>query len=384
MDRRAIGLLSAGHLFADLSQGAVPALLPFFVVEYQLSYQQAALLVFAATAASSVVQPLFGHLSDRVRANWLVPAGVFLAALGLAGTGLTRNYWLIALMLMISGLGVAAFHPEAARSMNAAAGPRKATGMSLFSMGGSAGFALGPLLTTSLMLWFGVRGAVLLFVPGLCMAALLFVRRHNLPQLRLPDRPGTPGAPARLPDHWRPFFRLVGAIVFRSVLFFGFNTFLALYWIDTLGQSQAAGGAILSLWMGVGIVGVLVGGRLADRFGPRRVGIVTSLLVVPLLLLFLATRQVWLAAALLALIGIITTLASSGLMVFGQSLIPNHVGVASGVTIGLSVTVGGLTAPVLGWLADQYGIPAALASLSVLPLLVAILVWTLPRTEPRL
>ncbi len=171
--RGVIALLSAGHLFTDLNQGAMPALLPFLVAEYHLSYQQAAGLVFAATVLSSVMQPLFGQYADRAPAAWLMPAGILLAGLALSLVGVARDYWLMAGVLMLSGLGVAAFHPEAARSMNAAAGPRKATSMSVFSIGGSTGFALGPLLATGLMLAYGVRGALLLAVPAAAMAVVL-------------------------------------------------------------------------------------------------------------------------------------------------------------------------------------------------------------------
>ena len=380
IDRRATLLLSAGHLFTDLNQGAMPALLPFFVAEYDLSYQQAAGLVFAATIASSIVQPLFGRYADRRPAAWLMPVGVIAAGLGLALTGLVRDYWLMAAVLMISGLGVAAFHPEAARSMNAAAGERKATGMSFFSMGGTTGFAVGPLVATGLMLAFGVRGALLLALPALGMGAVLFSQLRALPVLKLRPKHAGP-VPGEAPDAWGSFGLLSGAIIFRSVLFFGFNTFLPLYWIDVLGQSPAAAGTILSVWLGSGVVGSLVGGRLADRYGARRVGVVTSLIIVPLLIAFVLLRQPLLAGALIALMSILLAAPGSGLIVLGQGFLPNHIGVASGVTIGLSVSVGGATAPALGWLADRFGIPSALGSLAIIPVLIAVMLLTLPRVR---
>lgn len=380
MDRRATLLLSAGHLFTDLNQGAMPALLPFFVAEYHLSYREAAGLVFAATIASSVVQPLFGRYADRSRAAWLMPAGVFLAGLGLALTGVVREYWLMALVLSVSGLGVAAFHPEAARSMNAAAGPRKATGMSVFSMGGTAGFALGPLLVTGLMLAFGLRGTVLLAMPALGMALVLLSQLRVLPALGF-TRPYAVGGAV---DAWRPFGVLAAAIIIRSAMFFGFSTFLPLYWLDVLGQTPAAAGSILSLWLGSGVIGSLIGGRLADRYGAQRVGLVTSLLIVPLIILFVMVQQPLVGALLLMVMSILLAAPGSGLMVLGQGYLPNHVGVASGVTIGLSVSVGGATAPLLGWLADNFGIPTALASLAVMPLAIAVLLWMLRRYRPVL
>src|SRR6185503_9086525 len=150
-----------------------------------------------------------------------MPVGVLLAGLGMALTGAAGNYWLMAGVLMLSGLGVAAFHPEAARSMNAAAGERKATGMSVFSMGGSGGFALGPLLATALMLNFGVRGSLLLALPAAGMALVLFNQLRRLPALRVAARPHLAETGASGPrDAWAPFSRLIAAVIFRSIIFF--------------------------------------------------------------------------------------------------------------------------------------------------------------------
>jgi FSR family fosmidomycin resistance protein-like MFS transporter len=264
--------------------------------------------------------------------------------------------------------------------MNAAAGEHKATGMSVFSMGGSGGFALGPLLATALMLNFGVRGSLLLALPAAGMALVLFNQLRRLPALRLAARPHLAETGAAGPrDAWAPFSRLIAAVIFRSIVFFGFNTFLSLYWINILGQSPASGGTVLALWLLSALGGALIGGRLSDRHGARQVGLWTSLAMAPLLAGFVLIRQPVPAAVLLVAIGTLMAMPSSGLMVMGQELLPNHIGVASGVTIGLSVSIGGATAPLLGWVADHYGIPTALASLAVMPLLIMLLLWTLPR-----
>jgi len=374
--RGVIGLLAAGHLFTDINQGAMPALLPFLVAEYRFSYQQAAGLVFAATVLSSVMQPLIGHFADRARAAWLMPAGILLSGLALALVGVTRDYWLMAAVLMLSGLGVAAFHPEAARSMHAASGARQSTNMSVFSFGGSTGFALGPLLATGLMLAYGVRGSLVLIVPAAAMALVLASQLW-----RMPARPATLGdkhGPASGRDQWWPFSRLMGAVILRSVIFFGLNTFIALYWINVLGQPTASGGIILTIWLLVALLGALIGGRMCDRFSVRRFGWWTSLAMLPVLLAFVAWRQPIPAAILVSVLGILYAAPSAGMLVLGQEMLPNHIGVASGLTIGLSASVGGATAPLLGWVADHYGIPTALTCLAVLPLLIALLMWSLP------
>src|SRR6266567_4714120 len=141
-------LLAVGHACIDLCQGAIPALLPTLLIQRHLSYTAAAGLIFAANVVSSVIQPLFGHIADRLRIPWLMPAGLFIAGSGLALSSLFSQYWLIALCMGISGIGIAVFHPEAARLVHELAGKQKATSMSIFSLGGNIGFALGPMVMT--------------------------------------------------------------------------------------------------------------------------------------------------------------------------------------------------------------------------------------------
>src|SRR5256885_8551197 len=160
VDRRGMATVSAGHLFTDVSQGAVPALLPFLKSHMHLSYAAVSTLVLAATISSSIIQPVFGRYSDRRSLPQLMPLGVLFGGLGIAVVGIAPSYGLVFLAIVVSGIGVAAFHPEGSRFANYLSGSRRASGMSLFSVGGNVGFALGPVLVTPLLLAFGLRHAV--------------------------------------------------------------------------------------------------------------------------------------------------------------------------------------------------------------------------------
>ena len=150
--------LSAGHLATDFANGALPALLPFMVDRFDLSYTLAAALMLASAASSSLIQPLFGAWSDRRGALWLLPAGVAVAGIGIALAAASPSYWLVLLLVLVSGLGVAAYHPEGSKFAAYASGRRRASGMSLFSIGGNIGYALGPTATTPLVLALGLTG----------------------------------------------------------------------------------------------------------------------------------------------------------------------------------------------------------------------------------
>jgi MFS transporter, FSR family, fosmidomycin resistance protein len=380
VDRLALGLLSAGHFGVDLSQGAVPAMLPFFVRERHLSYAAAAGLVLAQTISSSVLQPFFGELTDRRPASWLMPAGVAVAGAGLMAAALLPTYGLIWLAIAVSGIGVAAYHPEGARYTNYASGDRRGTGMSFFSVGGNAGFAAAPVLATPTLLLLGLHGGWLIGVLPLVVAVALAVQ---LPRFAAHGAAATSSVAATATDRvsrWGPFARLTGVLLARSVLFYGLNTFIPLYWIGVLHQSPAGGGAALATLLVAGAGGTLLGGRLADRFRRRTVVIVAMALTAPLLLLLLVAQGALVANVVLVPLALAMYVPSSILVVLGQEYLPARVGTASGVTLGLAVSVGGLVTPAVGFVADRTDLHTAMLLLIAVPVLATALAVSLPKT----
>ncbi|HXZ44304.1 MAG TPA: MFS transporter, partial [archaeon] len=173
MAHRMVGFLCVGHLVTDINQGALPALLPFLISEYHLSYTAAAFIIFCSNIASTVVQPLFGHLADRTLKPWLMPAGIVLAGTGIAAVGIVSDYVWVLAAVMVSGIGVAAFHPQGAQFVSRVAGEKKATAMSVFGVGGTLGFAIGPIIITAAVLHWGLKGSAILIFPAGLVAVLL-------------------------------------------------------------------------------------------------------------------------------------------------------------------------------------------------------------------
>ncbi len=382
MRYRPVVLLTLGHFVADVSQGALPVLLPFLIAEHDLTYAAAAGIVFATTVASSVVQPLFGHWADRLSRPWIMPAGLLLAGSGIASIGLMPSYGLILLMAILSGIGIAAYHPEGARRVAHVSGQDRATAMSYFGIGGSLGFAVGPAMATAALFAWGLAGTVIFLAPALVVAVIIASQFSTfaLPGTSSPvDR--TDDAPRDLPDAWGPFGLLTLVVISRAVLFWALNTFIPLYWIHVLHQSKTEGGIALSLLFVAGVFGNLLGGRLADRLGNRRIACWGFVLLASLLPAFLWADRSRVALWLLLPIGFMMSLTYSPTVVLGQQYLPNRVGLASGVTLGLAFAIGGIAAPFLGWIADLHGIRAALAWTTALPVLSTALAFTLP--EPR-
>jgi FSR family fosmidomycin resistance protein-like MFS transporter len=377
IDRRTLAILGSGHMCVDLCQGAVPALLPFLAAERGYSYAALGALVLFSTIGSSIVQPVFGVLSDRFARPWLMPGGLLTAGTGIALAGPAPSYGLTAAAVVVSGLGVAAFHPEGAKFAGLASRERRGRGMSLFSVGGNAGFALGPLLTTPLVLAFGLAGTLALVVLP-AGAAVVAIRA--LPRLRALERATAPAVAATAEherDDWGAFSRLGGLIALRSGVYFGLQAFVPAYFVAELGSSKASANAALTIMLAAGAVGTLVGGGLVDRWGARAVLLGTQVLLLPLLVALPFAGAVA-ATVLLGLIGFVTIASFSITVLLGQAYLPGHVGLASGVTLGLAIGLGGVAATLLGVVADAAGLPAVLWTVAALPVPAILLALSLP------
>jgi MFS transporter, FSR family, fosmidomycin resistance protein len=367
-------MLGAGHLCIDLCQGAVPALLPFLASRHGYSYAALGALLLFSTIGSSIIQPAFGMLSDRFARPWLMPAGLALAAVGIGFAGPAPSYALTATAVVLSGLGVAAFHPEAAKFAGLASRERRGRGMSLFTVGGNAGFAIGPLLTTPLVLVFGLSGTLALALLPLTASIVL---ARELPRLRRLEEQRPPRTVTAGRDRWGAFSRLSALIAVRSGVHFGLQAFVPAYFVAELATSKATGNLALTLFLAAGAVGTLVGGGLVDRWGARTVLVATMVAILPPLIVLPLVGEVA-AMALVAVIGFFTIASFSVTVVLGQAYLPNHVGLASGVTLGLAIGLGGVSATVLGTVADAWGLNAVLWTMAVLPIPAILLAVSLP------
>jgi FSR family fosmidomycin resistance protein-like MFS transporter len=357
-------LWGTAHAVDDLYQGLVPAVVPYFVLDRGYGYVAATGLTLAAALGASIPQPLFGLLVDRRRLDWFAPAGVALAGLGLGLAGLAGPYPLVLALVFLSGLGVAMFHPAAGKGAREAAGD-SATGMSIFAAGGSVGFFLAPVLATPALMAMGV-GATALFIPPAVLIAFVMLRKHTRAKAAPPQvRTGT--------DRWGPFAVLTAIEVVRSILWVGIITFIELYWIRHLGAGHAVAGTALAGFMLGSVVGTLLGGRLADRFGAIAITRLGGVLIIPLLVLLRITPGEYAPLVLALAVGVAINIPFAVLVKLAQDYLPTRPGTAAGVTLGLAMSVGGLFAPVFGLIAERQGPEGVFTVLCAVPLAAVVL-----------
>ena len=374
-------LFALGHFCVDWAQGAIPALLPSFVQNYGLSYQEAASLVFANVLLSSVLQPVFGYYSDKISLPWLIPLGPLFCGLSITLIGFSSSYWMIFLASMVCGLGSALFHPEAALLVGRIAGNRKGQALSTFSVGGNGGFAVGPLVAGFCAYTLGIPTLLVFGVVNACAA--LLIARHLPKALESADRAArtTAKGSMRKKNDWSSFGRLSVVILARSLGFTLSNTFIPLFWVSVLAASPGQGTRALSALFLIGAVVTYIGGLLADRTGFIPVLRASFLVMIPAMALFVNSTSVWLASLLLVPVAVSIFLPYSPIVVLGQAYLGKNAGFASGVTLGLSTTIGGILAPVVGWAADQWGLVTALQILWIAGVMGSIAAFTLK--EPK-
>jgi FSR family fosmidomycin resistance protein-like MFS transporter len=372
-----MGELWLGHLAADLASGALPAVLVFLKPLLNLSYTKTGAVVLAATLTSSLAQPLFGRWSDRHVMTWLLPAGIAASATGVAVSPLFHSYPAVLVLVALSGLGVGAFHPEAMKLARHASGARRASGIALFQTGGNLGIALGPLVAGAALTAVGSSGGLVLLIPGALVTLLMLRNFGSLGSVRRvghEESRRTAGADLR-----GPFRLLLAAIGLRSVAYYGLFTFVPL-WEVAHGHSKGYGTALLSCVLFGGALGTLSMGPLADRY-PHRILLAASLGLTPLLVLVFVLGNGVLSAIAVVLAGA-TTVSGFGLTtVMGQEYLPSQIAMASGMTVGFAMGLGGVAAVVLGVVADAIDLRAALLFTAVAPAIGALVALWLPKDE---
>jgi len=384
MNKKALSLLSLGHMVTDISQGALPVLLPFIKEALQISYTQSGLILLFANFTSSIIQPAFGHLSDRYSQGWFLPGGIFLSCIALSLTGFARSYEMLLLLVALSGMGVAIFHPEGYRTAHFFTGQKKATGMAIFSVGGNLGFSLGPIMVTYLVTYYGLKGTGFFSIPGI---VTVFLFLFSLKWLTSPVRISSMGqretaGPSAASRNWIGLLLLILAVTMRSWIQAGLMTFIPFYYINYLKGEAIYAGKLVFIFLVSGAVGVLFGGPLADRWGHKDFFLITMGISFPLVLGFLKLSG-WPVIVILGLCGLVLFSTFSVSIVMAQEMLPQNLGVASGLMVGFAIGTGGIGVTILGYLADLWGIPFALKTIALMPVIGFLIALFIPYPPER-
>lgn len=365
--------LAAGHFSVDMFGGLLPVLYPLLTDRFDLDLKTVGFVALAYSGASSLSQPFFGLLADKIGTRFtglaLVWSAVFFTTVGFA-----PNFQMLVLLAAIAGLGSGAFHPFGAISANAVIDKaNRNEAMSIYSGGGILGGSLGPLIGVVIFATFGMRGTAVMLVPGMLAAAFLMIgmRAHNVP-----------GRNKAMIDNLAPAvpWAVIGIIVATQMLrlfpTLGIQNFIPLWYRD-LGYGPGFYGPLASTLMFAMAFGNMGTGRLADKYGRRSVILVTTLLSIPAVL-GLAQWPGVPGFFFAAVIGLLAAATVPLLLVMAQQLMSGRAGLASGAILGLGFVAGAIGAPVFGALADSFGTQNAVRSQAIMLVVAVVAAWFLP------
>jgi len=361
-------LLSAGHCMTDIYQGALPAALPFLKDKLGLTYTSVGFILVASNLASSVVQPLFGYFSDRKKKPLLLPLGCLFAGVGFSLLSLPSGFVPTIALVLLSGLGIAAYHPEGFKTASYFTGEKVATGMSIFSVGGNLGFALGPIASLFILKHYGIALLPAMIVPAMTFVILIVFFWKSI---AIPERVATAQKTGQAKSQRSAYISLaliISAVIMRSWTQFGLITYIPFYYIDYLKGDAFYAGKLVTAFLLSGVLGTLIGARLADQWGHKQFLIVSFALSSMVLPLIFVAKGLALFAVLGAL-GFVLISSFAVTMAMSQRLLPNNIGMASGLTVGFAIGTGGIGVTLLGTIADAYGVPAALKLITILPVI---------------
>jgi MFS transporter, FSR family, fosmidomycin resistance protein len=366
-------LLASTHFLVDGYGNIYAPLLPLLIPHLGLSLAAAGTLQMCFQMASSVAQLGFGHVADRWRPRVLVIAGPIVTVSILPLIGLATKAWTLGLILVVGGLGAAAFHPPAAAVVHRVSGNRKAFAMSVHITAGSLGFSLGPLLFAPFADRYGLEWMPLLMVPGL---AILAYRLRSFPPIeRLQEHHGSGGFRALRP-YAKPLTLLYLIVVVRTLASLSFATFMPVM-LTRRGMSVGEAGTAVAVYLFATSAGGFLGGPAADRWGARRMIMGSLITAVPFLALA-PTLDGWAFVGLVSVGGFLLQSTLPVNVTFGQMIAPISAATVSSLMMGFGWGTAGLSVPFVGLLADRVGIEHALMAMAFMPLGAALLAVPLP------
>ena len=369
------------HCINDFGQGSLAALIPFFIANFGLNYYQSASIIFCNTIVASVAQPILGYVADRWRVPWFIPVGFSITLVSISAIALATSYEMILTLSLIAGLGAALFHPEAALLVNRMQSNELGNAMGRFAVGGSAGFAMGPLLAGGVYV-FGAH-FLWVFTAIALLGVLLYL--YAFTGSTDADAVGESKSSAKSTNSgtndWVSFGKLFFVIASRSILFSVLSIFIPILYITVINGEASASSLALTMYFAMGAVLTYMGGALSDKLGFLKTVRLGNLIFLPSVLVFIFVPNIWgfFGAMIPMAFGIFSQYGP--ITVLGQKYLAKNAGFASGITLGLGITLGGLVAPYVGHLADIYDVQTALMTL--IPVGLMGLLMSLWLKEPK-
>lgn len=377
--------MAAGHLINDFLNGVLTAILPLLAVQFKLSYAEVGILTMTSSVSSSLVQPIFGYISDKKGSPWLLAFSALALGLGLVWIPFAPSFLLLLPAVVLSGIGSAAFHPDASRAVYFAAADKRGLAQSVFQVGGNSGIALSALALLFLG-HVGMNGTIWFMLPSVLSTVMMITLARwfstRLSEYRKNRSAATSAAANQGKASKGGLTLLVAVVTVRSWITSGITTFVPLYVIHFYGVLTTNVWLYTFIFLLFGAFGTMAGGPMADKVGQRNVIRMSMMVSTPLAVLLPYLPQSLLLVDLAALgFFLLSTFAVT--VVYGQEMLPGNIAMVSGLLIGFAGGVGGIGTMLLGDLADSIGLRLTLEWVVWIMPLAALCTLFLPMDKHR-
>ena len=375
-DVKIIFALTLVHFIGDFYNSFITPLLPLFIAKYSLTLAQAGLIAGISRFLAFIVQPPVGYLADRYSTRVFALGGPLLVMIFIPLTGIAPAFWLLLVCVSLGSIGSSMFHPTVAGMVSRYAGPHLGFSMSIFVMGGTLSFGVGPLFISWFVKNFGLEATPMTMAIGLAVMVFL-VKTVPRPEVEGFRENGFLGSIREVfGPVWKSVMLVWLVMVLRAFVAQSYLTFMPVLF-SAEGYSLISVGTMVSLFTVAGAISGMIAGHLADRIGYKPVFLVAHLLTIPGMLFLLYSKANWVypAAFTTGFFNMATLPLGVALV---QKLAPRGRSMASSLMTGLAFGVGGMLTPLTGLLADIYSIRSVLGILAVVPMITLFLILFFP------
>lgn len=369
-----VATIAAGHVVQDSYTAFLAPLLPLLQTQLGVGYALAGSLAIF-TQLPSVLNPFIGYLADRISVRYFVILAPAVTATVFTSLGLASSYAALAMLLLVGGIAIAAFHAPAPAMVARVSGQRVGTGMSIFMATGELARTIGPLMAVAGVTWFGLGGLWRMAAVGWLMSLILYLRLRRVPASS--HAPGSLAMDAFWRQAWRVFPALIWLLGGRSLMVAALSTYLPIFMSNERQTSLWLAAAALTILQGAGVAGALAAGTLSDRWGRRRVLLVVTV-AAPFLLLAFIYSPAWLAVPLLIALGLASLSTQPVVLALVQDQFPHNRAFANGVNLAITFLLQAVAIWAVGALADRFGLTLAYAVSALLALVSIPSVFLLP------
>ncbi len=370
-NKKYLWLSTTGHFITDFYNGFLAPLLPIIVAKLNLSLTLAGLLLSIFSISNSLLQPISGFIDDRLKRNYFVVFGPIITATFMGLLGWVNQYWTLILILVMSGIGTAMFHPPGAAQVGRLKNNRKGFSMSIFNTAGAFGVTMGTLIIIPYTNAFGLKATIFTILAAIIFSIYSYNFCLSDRRVQTDHEHRSNIIKAVKPHKWL-LINLYLIVVIRAVTVLTFSGFIPLY-LTSHGQTTVFGGVALAVFQFFTTAGILIGGHFYDRVGTRITLMISFVFVLPFALLFINLPSIW-GLPFLAIMGFFLSSSTPVNIILGQEIVPTQASLMSSIMMGLGWGVAGIFMTPIGAIADVIGLYWTLTLISCISLVGLMLV----------